>query len=149
MALTKSYFALLDDYKKKYGDNTFLLMQVGSFFEVYSNSDKDTHMLNFSKICDLKIANKNDGFMAGFRDYMIDKYLSKLNESSYTSVVYVQEEKGGIIQRKESAVYSPGTMFLDDEVNLSNNMTCIWIHKTKKDIIFGICLLYTSDAADD
>ena len=138
MALTKSYFVLLEDYKKKYGDNTFLLMQVGSFFEVYSNSDKDIHMINFSKICDLKIANKNEGFMAGFRDYMIDKYLTKLNESSYTSVVYVQEEKGGAIQRKESAVYSPGTMFLDDEVQLSNNMTCIWIHKTKKDIIFGI-----------
>jgi DNA mismatch repair protein MutS len=29
-------------------------------------------------------------------------------------------------------------MFIDDEKTLSNNITCIWINKTKKDIIFGI-----------
>ena len=138
MALTKSYYNLLEDYTKKYGPKTFLLMQVGSFFEVYSSTENDPIMMAFSQICDLKIAHKQDGFMAGFRDYLLEKYLSKINESSYTSVVFVQEEVNGTIQRKESAVYSPGTTFLDEEIKLSNNVTCIWIHKTKKDIIFGL-----------
>jgi len=138
MALMQTYYNLLDGYHAKYGKNTFLLMQVGSFFEVYSPTDNNPNMMTFSQICDLKIANKNDGFMAGFRDYMIEKYLSKINEAGYTSVVFVQEEVDGIIQRKESAVYSPGTTFLDDDVKLSNNVTCIWIHKTRKDIIFGL-----------
>jgi DNA mismatch repair protein MutS len=138
MALTQTYYNLLDGYHTKYGKNTFLLMQVGSFFEVYSPTENGTNIVSFSQICDLKIANKQEGYMAGFRDYMIEKYLSKINESGYTSVVYVQEEIDGIIQRKESAVYSPGTTFLDDDSKLSNNATCIWIHKTRKDIVFGL-----------
>ena len=138
MALVKSYFSLLEQYKNKYGDKTFLLMQVGSFYEVYSPKETDIHIVTFSKLCDLKIAQKNEIYMAGFRDYMIDKYIQKLNESSYTTVIYIQEEIGGIIQRKESSIYSPGTTFQDDEIKLSNNISCIWIHQTKKNIIFGI-----------
>jgi DNA mismatch repair ATPase MutS len=83
MALITHYFGLLENYKSKYGNKTFLLMQVGSFYEVYSKSCTEEYMTTFSQLCDLKIANKTDGyFMAGFRDYMIDKYLSiscKLN----------------------------------------------------------------------
>ena len=140
MALIKSYFSLLEKYKAKYGD-TFLLMQVGSFYEVYSTKDTDPDMLYFSKLCDLKIAQKNEYFMAGFRDYMIDKYIQKLNETSYTTVLYNQEEKGGIIERNEYAIYSPGTTFIEDEVKLSNNISCIWIHQSNhknKQIIFGV-----------
>ena len=91
-------------------------------------------MVTYSKMCDLKIAQKNEYFMAGFRDYMLDKYIQKINDSIYTTVVYDQEEKGGIIERKESAIYSPGTTFLD-EVKLSNNISCLWIHQTKKHYI--------------
>ena len=139
MALIKSYFSLLEKYKAKYGE-TFLLMQVGSFYEVYSTKDTDPDMLYFSKLCDLKIAQKNEYFMAGFRDYMIDKYIQKLNETSYTTVLYNQEEKGGIIERNEFAIYSPGTTFIEDEIKLSNNISCIWIHEThiNKQIIFGV-----------
>jgi DNA mismatch repair ATPase MutS len=138
MALIKSYFSLLEKYKAKYGD-TFLLMQVGSFYEVYSTKDTDPDMMYFSKLCDLKIAQKNEYFMAGFRDYMIDKYIQKLNETSYTTVLFNQEEKGGVIERKEFAIYSPGTTFIEDEVKLSNNISCIWIHESqKKRIVFGV-----------
>ena len=140
MALIKSYFSLLEKYKAKYGD-TFLLMQVGSFYEVYSTKDDNPDMVYFSKICDLKIAQKNEYFMAGFRDYMIDKYIQKLNETSYTTVIFNQEERGGIIERKEYAIYSPGTTFIEDEIKLSNNISCIWIHQTNqknKQVVFGV-----------
>jgi DNA mismatch repair protein MutS len=143
MTLIKSYFSLLEKYKAKYGD-TFLLMQVGSFYEVYSTKDNDPDMLYFSKLCDLKIAQKNEYFMAGFRDYMIDKYIQKLNETSYTTVLFNQEEKGGIIERNEFAIYSPGTTFIEDEVKLSNNISCIWIHQSNqiknqtRQIVFGV-----------
>jgi DNA mismatch repair protein MutS len=35
MALIKEYFELTKKYQDEYGENTILLMQVGSFFEVY------------------------------------------------------------------------------------------------------------------
>ena len=139
MSLLAQYCILFENYKTKYGDKILLLMQVGSFYEVYSKTNSESHMVAFSQICDLKIASKTDDYyMAGFRDYMIDKYISKITDASYTCVIYNQEEVNGNIERKEYAIYSPGTTFIDDTILLSNNITCIWINKTKKDIIFGI-----------
>ena len=39
MALIKEYFNLTTQYQESYGANTILLMQVGSFFEVYAKYD--------------------------------------------------------------------------------------------------------------
>ncbi len=144
MALIKQYFDLLKEYKSNYGEKTFLLMQVGSFFEVYSKEEQDTTIQTFSKVCDLRVASKGEHFMAGFRDYMLDKYLNKIVEESYTAVVYVQEEKTGVIERKLQGIYSPGTSFIEEEKKLSNHFACVWIYKTSKTpsiIIFGISVL--------
>lgn len=146
MALTKQYFSLLSDYQTKYGNKTFLLMQVGSFYEFYSMKETDEHIQAFATICDLKIAHKGDNYyMAGFRDYVLDKYLAKLNESEYTTVVYIQEEiEPGVFKRREYGIFSPGTTFLDDDSKLTNNISCLWIYKQKVRtanpavIIFGI-----------
>jgi DNA mismatch repair protein MutS len=140
----KQYFDLLKEYKSKYGEMTFLLMQVGSFFEVYSKDEMDPNMQAFSKIGDLRVASKGEHYMAGFRDYVLDKYISKIVEESYTAVVYVQEEKKGVIERKLHGVYSPGTSFLEEEKRLSNHFACVWIYKTSYSpslILFGISTL--------
>jgi hypothetical protein len=42
MAVVQEYFRLTDQYKREYGPNTILLMQVGSFMEVYAYYDKAT-----------------------------------------------------------------------------------------------------------
>ena len=80
MALIKEYFELTKKYQDEYGENTILLMQVGSFFEVYGIYNKKTETLmgsrivDFSQICELKIVEKNtcvgtdDVMMAGFKD---------------------------------------------------------------------------------
>jgi DNA mismatch repair protein MutS len=144
MSLVKQYFDLLKEYKSKYGEMTFLLMQVGSFFEVYSKEEMDPNMQAFSKIGDLRVASKGEHFMAGFRDYVLDKYISKIVEESYTAVVYIQEEKKGIIERRLHGVYSPGTSFLEEEKKISNHFACVWIYKTSKTpslILFGISTL--------
>lgn len=147
--MIKEYFSLLKQYKEKYGVHTLLFMQVGSFFEVYSKSMEDVDMVHFTTICDLKIANKPLGkdklYMAGFRDYIIDKYIQKMNQhSDYTIVVYDQKEENGKIIRECCGVFSPGSSFHESE-QLSNHITCIWIHKTKKIFkecyIFGICTM--------
>lgn len=147
MALIQEYFSLLNNYKEKYG-KTLLFMQVGSFIEVYSKTPDDDDMVQFTSICELKIANKPLGkdkiYMAGFRDYMLDKYVEKMvSKSNYTIVYYEQIEKAGIIIREEAGIYSPGTIFHTSET-LSNNITCIWIHKTKlfsEHYIFGFTTL--------
>lgn len=141
MTLVKQYFEWLKEYKSKYGEQTFLLLQVGSFFEVYSKQETDVNIQSFSKIGDLRIACKGEYYMAGFRDYMLDKYIQKIVEESYTAVVYIQEEKSGILERRLYGVYSPGTCFLEEDKKLSNHFACVWIYKTSKQILFGISVL--------
>ena len=107
MRMIDEYFEKDKHYKNKYGKKTFLLYQVGSFFEVYGIKNNDSSMENierFAEICDLAIRKKqicvggNSGessnvVMAGFRDYILDKYIEKIQPHGYTIVVFVQEEK--------------------------------------------------------
>ena len=37
--MLKEYFKLRDGYRDKYGEKTLLLMEVGSFYEVYTKVD--------------------------------------------------------------------------------------------------------------
>ena len=145
------YFEKEKYYKNKYGKKTFLLYQVGSFFEVYGIKGDVTSMENiesYAEICGLAIASKsicvgvNAGnqaniVMAGFRDYILDKYIEKIQPHGYTVVVFVQEEKNGDIIRYENGVYSPGTTFMENLNILSNNISCLWIQKTKKTSVCG------------
>ena len=146
MSMLNEYFEKDKNYKKKYGDSTFLLFQVGSFFEVYAyEKDKNTvnNIEKYSEICDLAIANKSsDILMAGFRDYLLDKYIEKILPSGYTVVAYIQEDDKnnpkGLKLRKLQGVYSLGTTIREDVNILSNNISCIWIQNIKSKFIFGL-----------
>ena len=139
MKMLEEYFNNYKVYKEKYGEKTFLLYHVGSFFEVYAlkNDRSYNNIERFSEICGLKIAlkqicvGKNNVVMAGFRDYLLDTYIEKIHPHGYTTVVFVQEQLDGAIIRKENGIYSPGTTFLDNVPILSNNISCVWIQKTK------------------
>lgn len=151
MRMIDEYFERDEYYKNKYGKKTFLLYQVGSFFEVYGIKNNDFSIENieaYSEICGLAIANKsicvggNSGdqaniVMAGFRDYILDKYIEKIQPHGYTVIVFVQEEKDGEIIRYENGIYSPGTTFVDNVNILSNNISCLWIQKTKTTSVCG------------
>jgi DNA mismatch repair protein MutS len=139
MALIKEYFELTKKYQDDYGDNTILLMQVGSFFEVYGICDKKTNIISSSKIidfgniCELNIVDKNvcvgkdNVVMAGFKDIMIEKYIKKIQEAGFTAVVYSQDEAAKNTTRSLTGIFSPGTYFSNDSTRLNNNLTCIWI----------------------
>jgi DNA mismatch repair protein MutS len=163
MALIKEYFALTDKYTAEYGANTVVLLQVGAFFEVYGQiitpaagdggggiTCSGSRIDDFCVICELAKANKIPGFvMAGFRDYGLDKYLKKLQDAGYTTVVYVQDGIKNPPVRVLQGIYSPGTYFSTEiapggggggggdagsSVALSNNIACIWIEKISRSI---------------
>lgn len=146
MALIKEYFELTTRFQDEYGENTILLMQVGSFFEVYGIYKQETEtitgskIIDFSQICELNIVEKNthigkdNVMMAGFKDIQIEKYIKKIQEAGFTAVVYEQDE---IIKTKRSlvGVFSPGTYFHTETVNLTNSITCIWIDLVENKIL--------------
>ena len=156
--LLKDYFEKSLKYIKEYGDNSIVLMQVGSFFEVYglkmyNNSIVGSNITDFSKICDLNIVDKNvcsatlknyTVVMAGFKEFMIDKYVKKLQESGFTIVVFTQDESAPSTPRSLYAIYSPGTYFSTETNKITNNVLCVWINvvdsfklSTKKRIYIG------------
>ena len=139
MALIKEYFELTKKYQDEYGENTILLMQVGSFFEVYgihnekNDSINGSKIIEFSQICELNIVEKNtcvgkdNVMMAGFKDMQIEKYIKKIQDAGFTVVVYVQDEAIKNTTRSLGGIFSPGTYFQPESQNLTNSITCIWI----------------------
>ena len=161
-SITDEYFQLTTKYKAKYGTRTIVLLQVGAFFEVYGlkNPQKQTithsQIEEFAQICQLAISEKNvcvgndHVVMAGFRDYTLEKYIQKLSENDYTTVVYIQEKDGKTVSRKFHAVYSAGTFLTydtDSSQQITNNIMCVWIEKyqnltTSKNasLVFGVAV---------
>ena len=160
MALIKEYFELTDKYKNEYGERTIVLIQCGSFMEVYAmisenKESKESNfsqfldckiygssILDFSQICELNIVKKNTCVgnipivMAGFKDTMLEKYLKKLQESGFTTVVIKQDENAKNTTRSLLGIFSPGTYFNTDESSkLNNNISCIWLEKIENKII--------------
>jgi DNA mismatch repair protein MutS len=147
MALVKEYFELTKKYQDEYGENTILLMLVGSFFEVYGISDENTQIITgskiveFSQICELNVVDKNtcvgkkNVMMAGFKDMQIEKYIKKIQDAGFTTVVYTQDESAKNTTRSLAGIFSPGTYFHNDTSNLTNSITCIWIDLVENKIL--------------
>lgn len=148
MALIKEYFDLTKKYCNEYGEKTILLMQVGAFFEVYGILDKKTNnisnsqILEFSRICDLAVVEKNvcvgkdNVVMAGIKDIILEKNIKKIQEAGFTAVVYAQDENCKNTTRSLAGIFSPGTFFQEDSTSLSNNITCIWVDLFENKFLF-------------
>ena len=142
------YFEYDTTYKTKYGDKTCVLLEVGSFFEIYTykiistNTIQHNQTQEISRICNLSLVEKKANYknndqqimMMGFRNYMLDKYLQKLVDIDYTVVVFTQDKNEKGVTRKLDAVYSRGTYLRSDEDNdISSNtgssqyIVCIWL----------------------
>lgn len=150
MTIITEYFELTKKYKKEYGLRTIILMQIGAFFEVYAykhiitNDITESEIISFSQICELNIVEKSNNtaaisntivVMAGFKDFQLEKYLKKLQDSGFTIVVYVQDESAKNTTRSLAGIFSPGTYFHTETPILTNNITCIWINLIENKII--------------
>tara|TARA_A100001015_G_C15043366_1_gene741505 strand:- start:884 stop:3793 length:2910 start_codon:yes stop_codon:yes gene_type:complete len=137
--MLKNYFQLVNTYREKYGKNTILLFQVGAFYEVYTKVDEKTKTINeeqiiqYKKATDLASAKKTETvLMMGFRDYVLEKYIEKIINYGFTTVVYNQDSQSANTTRSLFGVYSPGTYFSLTDDKLSNNLSCIWIQLNKR-----------------
>ena len=147
MALILSYFEQTKKYTEEYGDKTIVLMMVGSFYEIYGEKNSKgvisgSKIEDISKVCDLAIAQKTGtNVMAGFTYTKIDKYLKKIQDAGYTTIVIKQDPTNPKIRSVEG-IYSPGTFFNPDASEISNNTMCIWVERVSymknKSIVVGV-----------
>lgn len=140
------YFGYDAKYKSLYGEKTCVLLEVGSFFEIYTyktiSTDTVQHpqTLDISLICNLCLVNKKANYktddqqimMMGFRNIVLEKYVQKLVEMDFTVVVFTQEKNGNDVSRTLNAIYSRGTFIsggenTDDENITANYAVCVWL----------------------
>ena len=151
MSIVQEYLNLSQKYRAEYGDQTIVLMEVGTFFEVYAlikpdgtymsinsaGTESASNIAEFAKTSDLVIAKKQSivhklpVVMAGFGTAYAEKYIQKMQESGYTIVIY-RQDLNDKTSRNLSEIISPGTYFpAENDIKLTNNVMGVWLHKAK------------------
>jgi DNA mismatch repair protein MutS len=119
--LIDTYFELLKEYTAKYGTNTVMFMQVGSFFEIYGIRNENQNIGHASVMADvlnIQLTKKNKGKrecnrsnpeLCGIPLTALDRYLRILaKEDKYTIVIYEQVTEPPNVTREVTRVISPG-----------------------------------------
>jgi DNA mismatch repair protein MutS len=170
ISIYKEYFDSTIKYTKIHGDKTVVFMQVGSFYEMYglkyigSDEIKGSLIVEIADIVGLAVSSKKytyEGgtlYMAGFRDYTLEKYIPTIIEQGYVIVEIIQQINSEPEEKKKktrvlNAVYSAGTYLTYDnptQQRLTNNIMCIWMEtmKNKQKIIYGVAVfnIYTGES---
>ena len=154
------YIKYRDEYIKKYGENTIVLMEIGTFYEIYAviNEDMNIGEKNIYNICQniLGIAvtrrNKkieevsyNNYLQAGVPSFGIKKYTDILLNNNYTVVIVSQITSPPNPERGVTEILSPGTCIDNYNKNDNNYLMSIYIekflHKIKDTISIGISII--------
>lgn len=170
ISIYTEYFNYTEKHKQTYGEKTLVLMQVGAFYEIYGlkypNQEKITrsNIIEVAEILNLTVSSKKynyDGgtvYMAGFRDYTIDKSLPVLMENGYVVAEYIQDNENETKTKKKTRIlkdiHSAGTYIsydIDRNRELSNYIMCIWIEEIPKKprLIYGAATIniYTGESS--
>ncbi|MFT5660980.1 MAG: DNA mismatch repair protein MutS [Sulfurimonas sp.] len=142
--LTQSYFELQTYFENKYGNNTVVFMEIGTFFEVYEvNNDEEQigKAKEIAELLNIQLTKKNKSIiensdknplLAGVPAVSFERYLSRLiSEQKYTIIVVKQKGNPPKISRYISQIVSPGTNFEHIVDNDDNYIVSLLVDKYK------------------
>lgn len=140
-SIINEYNSAYSKYKTLYGDKCVILMQVGSFFEIYGSNPDDDYV---ERVCNLlnilctrknktisKISLSNPKF-SGFTMSALDKYLRVLQENDWTTVLIEQVTPPPKPKREITQIISPGTFLDTINDDQSNFVFSIYVEKLKQ-----------------
>ena len=116
--LVKDYFDIHDYYTNIYGKNrTIILMQVGSFHEIYCTDNDGIDLVELSQQLDICCTKKNKNNplsktnprMMGFPTHTTYNYIDKLIDLNYTVILIDQTTDPPNPKREVTNIYSPAT----------------------------------------
>ncbi len=138
--LTEIYFELQKYFESKYGNNTIIFIEIGSFFEIYEvNNDelKIGKAKEIATLLNIQLTRKNKAIaensiknplLAGVPTVSIERYISKLIDTKkYTIVMVKQKGTPPKITRYISNIISPGTNFEYQTEATENNIVSVII----------------------
>jgi DNA mismatch repair protein MutS len=119
----QEYIAYYTKYRAIYGPQTAIFLAVGSFYELYDIQDIETNQTqcNVRTIVDylgIQLSTKKGdfaphevGLFAGFPDYVLHKWASRLTTAGWTVVVIdqIKDHRGKVKERKVSRILSPAS----------------------------------------
>tara|TARA_B100000780_G_scaffold273336_3_gene236784 strand:- start:1714 stop:4635 length:2922 start_codon:yes stop_codon:yes gene_type:complete len=161
MTIIDQYFEYFKKYSKKYGVKTAVLLESGSFFEIYGVDNLKEKIGNIKDITDilnitLSRKNKNilennrkNSLMAGFPTGALSKFLPVLLSNKYTVVLIEQITPAPNPIREVTRILSPGT-YINHIVNKDeNNISSIYIEESitsagKLNLLLGISTIDVS-----
>ena len=142
--LTEIYFDLQIYFEKKYGRDSVVFMEIGTFFEVYEVNNEELQVGKAKEIAELlniQLTKKNKNIienssknplLAGVPAVSFDRYLNRLiQEQKYTIIVVKQKGSTPNITRYVSSIVSPGTNFEHILDNDDNYIVSIIVDKYK------------------
>jgi len=161
MTIYEDYAAFTGQYKIEYGEQTLVLIEVGSFWELY-NCDKGlgADMKTIGELLNIQVSKKNKAikdvsannpYMAGFPSHALGRFLPMLINADYTVVLVSQVTPPPNCQRKVTQILSKGTYV--DSVNsaTSNYIMCTYgVHGASLiDLCNGTSFTYEGTNTDD
>ena len=142
--LTEIYFELQKHFESKYGENTIILMEIGSFFELYEvNNDelKIGKAKEIAQLLNIQLTRKNktilensvkNPLLAGVPTVSIERYLARLIETKkYTIVMVKQKGLPPKVQRYVSNIISPGTNFEYQTEAIESNLVSLTVDENQ------------------
>ncbi len=131
--LTQTYFQLQEKFEERYGHDTVVFMEIGTFFEVYEVNNDELQIgkaKEMAELLNIQLTKKNKSIvenseknplLAGVPTVSFERYLNRvIQEQKYTVIVVKQRGTPPKISRYISQIISPGTNFdytLDNEDN--------------------------------
>ncbi len=138
--LTEVYFDLQRHFEAKYGKDALILMEIGTFFEVYEVNNDDLKVGKAKEIAELlniQLTRKSKAvlensvsnpLLAGVPAVSLDRYLSRLIATKkYTIIVVKQKGEMPNVKRYVSNIISPGTNFEYLSETSENNIVSLMI----------------------
>lgn len=141
--ILKEYIELHDNYKKKYGENTVVLMEVGSFFELYAVINDEVNIgPDIYHICQnilqiavtkrnkkIKEVNFSNYLQGGFPNVAIQKFENILLNNNYTVVIVEHITPPPNPERGVTRIVSPGTSLVNYDKQDSHYLMSVYIEK--------------------
>lgn len=143
------YLEYTRKYKENYGEKCIVLMQVGSFYEIYTVTDNkiDNEVYIIAELCGIQTSRKNktiaevshsNPVMAGFPLHSVSKFTQILLNNNYTIVIVEQVTEPPNIVREVTEILSPGSI-INITSKKSNYMMVIFYEMISGYLIAGIC----------
>ena len=148
--LTEAYFKLQKLFEKKYGKDAVILMEIGTFFEVYEVNNDDEQIGKAKEIAELlniQLTRKNKNIlensqsnpiMAGVPAVSLEKHLARIiSTQKYTIGIIKQIGTPPKVRRVLDTIISPGTNFDFVQSSDENTITSLVVDKVRENFMIG------------